>query len=349
MGRAGRWLIAALGLLAGCQVNPELLRQMQAGSAAAARRSEAARETASAKPALAQAMARVNDEARIAFAASVNGSVQIYSVQPDGSRAIQLTTDPGFKCRPSWSPDHQRIAYFHFTGDKAAETNVGVVVMQANGSEAREALKGKKINVSQARIGWRPDGSVMYLAEKDFPTILFGYSLATGEQVETIRLPKTSFLREVHTISPDLERLAGAGPAKSGQAWHIGTVRRNGAEDTDLMKPFFSVPFHVGTVVWSYDGGRVAFELDNLVVMMTSSFRPGFQASPLTPQDTDAALTGPAFSPSGQYLACILEKSKEGTIGVGDREVSSDVWVMNANGANQHQITRTGTCFDPHW
>ena len=39
-------------------------------------------------------------------------------IQPDGLRGVQLTSEAAYKCRPSWSPDHKRIAYLRYPEDR---------------------------------------------------------------------------------------------------------------------------------------------------------------------------------------------------------------------------------------
>lgn len=298
---------------------------------------------------LAHALARVDDTARIVYAAMSNGQSQIFTVQPDGERSVQITMDPGYKCKPMWSPDHRYIACFRYANDRPVGDEVSIMLMEANGARARDVVRRLKINRESARLSWKPDGRRIYVQEKDFPTILFGYSALSGKQAETVRLPKQSFLQVAHTLSPNLEMLAGAGRDPKSGIMHIGTVFRNGRSDTDLMQPFSKAPYHTGTVVWSYDSRLVAFELDNLIIVMSSSFGPDFKAYPLTPMETNVQLSEPAFSPTGKYIACIMEKTREEQMGLGNKEVSSDVWIMNVDGSQQRQLTHSGTCFDPHW
>jgi Tol biopolymer transport system component len=331
--------------LAACSSDPKVLPQLRPGNqpAAAAVRGEAG-------PAdLSRYMEGVADSARIVYAASDGPTVQIFSVQPDGERSIQLTTDDKYKCRPVWSLDHKRIAFFRYAGQRPLGEFVDLVVMNANGSEPHDVKTRLKINVENTRPSWNLAGTVLFVQEKDFPSVLFGYAVDNGQQVDTVRLPRTTFLNQAHTLSPDSRWIAGAGPQPGTGLLHIGTVRRADGVNLDLMKPFAKSPMQVGTVVWSYDSQYVAFELSTVIIVMSSYFRPGFQVHPLTPMETNAELSDPAFSPSGKRLACILAKSKETQLGAGEKDVRSDIWIMNADGKDARQITHSGTCFDPHW
>jgi Tol biopolymer transport system component len=294
-------------------------------------------------------MQGVNDSARIVYVAVINGKTQLHTIEPNGQNPKQITDTDGYKCRPSWNLPHTKIAFFQYPGDEPLGDKVSIEVISADGSNQRTVVANKKIKARRLRISWKPDSSVIYFQEMDFPTILYGYSVAEGKQVETLRLPKTSFMTEAHSLSPDMKFIAGAGPTKRDNVMHIGTVAVNGKMESDLMKPFEQMPYHIGTVVWNYDGHLIAFELDKIIMVMSKRFSIDFEIYPLSPQDFSAELSGPAFSPSTKYMACILEKTSEGQVGTGDQSVKSDVWIMNIDGTRQKQITYTGSCFDPHW
>ncbi|MBN1594945.1 hypothetical protein JW933_03370 [candidate division FCPU426 bacterium] len=292
----------------------------------------------------------VDDASRIVFVAMVNGQAQIHTIQPDGEGQKQVTDTPGYKCRPAWNLPHDKIAFFQYHDSQPMGDVVSVMAVNADGSHLHAVVKEKRIKAGKMRISWKPDSSVVYFQEMDFPTILYGYEVETGRQVETIRLPKNSFMTEVHSLSPDMFFLAGAGPSENDNVMHIGTIRRDGTMETDLMKPFQQqVSYHLGAVVWNYDGSLVAFEVDKIIIVMSKRFSIDFEVHSLTPQDFSAELSGPAFSPTAKYMACIMEKAREGSVGSGDQMVASDVYVMNIDGTGQRQITHTGSCFDPHW
>lgn len=349
--RACALLLTAM-LAAGCSVDPKsLARFREVGNVEVkynSGRLALAHLTEEPTP-LPTVVRSVDDRVRIAYIAMVNGVAQVFSVQPDGARGIQLTMDPRYKCRPVWSLDHRRIAFFRYPGDHPLGQTVDLVVMNENGSDLRDVKTGLKVNVDKTRASWSPDGASLYVQEQDFPSVLFGYAVADGRQTDTIRLPKKTFLNQAHSLSPDALWIAGSGPDKVSGQDHIGTVRRADGKDMDLMRPLTKTLAQAGMVVWSYDGRRVAFEVSPVVIVMSSAERAPFEVYPLSAPDTNAELSDPAFSPSGEYLACVVGKAKEGNLGSGDREVSSDIWVMRTNGKQPHQVTTTGVCYDPHW
>ncbi len=290
-----------------------------------------------------------DDTAHIVYVSMTAGQAQIHTINPQGGELLRVTGDQGYKCRPTWSPDHKHIAFFYYETDRPVGHAVSVKVIPADGSDLRTMVSHKRIDTRKARISWRPDGEVVYFQEKDFPGILFGYQVATGKPIETIRIPKDRFLTEIHTLSPNMEYIAGAGREPKTGIMHIGTIHRDGTRETDLLKPFGSIPLHVGTAVWSYDSQWVAFKYDTVIIVMSREFRPGFKAYHLASQSIGAQLSEPAFSPSGELIVCIKEQVRKEIAGTGDQEVISDAWVMKIDGTGQRQITHTGSCFDPHW
>ncbi len=328
--------------LAGCQLDPDTKQKIAALQAQYKHQLQE-------KNKVRQDINQLDDKAPIVYVDMVGDRAQLFLINKDGRQRRQLTSVPGYKCRPSWSLDHRHIAFFHYQSNRPLDDYVDIAVVDADGSNLRNVVKHKKIDTKKIRISWHPQGHTLYVQEKDFPAMLFGYSVETGQQVDTVRLPKHSFMTEVHTISPNFELLAGEGPSKQDGIMHIGTIRKDGRHETDLMRPFKKISYHLGTVVWSYHSDLVAFELDNIVMVMSSSFRLDFKAYVITPQDFDAQISQPAISPTGKYLAAVMEQTEEGHRGSGDTEVISNIWVMNIDGTKQVQLTHSGTCFDPHW
>jgi Tol biopolymer transport system component len=51
------------------------------------------------------------DNGLIAFTSDRDGNDEVYTMAPDGSDVVRLTTDAGFDREPAWSPDGTRIAF----------------------------------------------------------------------------------------------------------------------------------------------------------------------------------------------------------------------------------------------
>lgn len=72
------------------------------------------------------------DGTKIAFSRNVDGNVDIYTVNIDGSNLQQLTTAAGNDSVPAWTPDSQQIVF------RSTRNNVWqIFIMRANGSNQR--------------------------------------------------------------------------------------------------------------------------------------------------------------------------------------------------------------------
>ena len=58
-----------------------------------------------------------NPEGVIAFYSDVNGNLEIYIIQADGSDLIRLTNDPAFDDSPALSPDGSRVVFLSARDD----------------------------------------------------------------------------------------------------------------------------------------------------------------------------------------------------------------------------------------
>ena len=94
---------------------------------------------------------------RIAFSRFVEAtdSLEIFSIRPDGTSLVQLTSNPGRSAgEADWSPDGQRIA---FDSDRI-DDEVHVFVSDWDGSDVTQLTSGPGFHGGPA---WSPDGRSM--------------------------------------------------------------------------------------------------------------------------------------------------------------------------------------------
>lgn len=81
------------------------------------------------------------DGLKIAFTSDRTGTVQVWTMNADGSNQTQLTSDSGDKAAPAWSPDGTRIAYGVANGtdnDVVVRTLAGGQVTVAGGPQDQD-------------------------------------------------------------------------------------------------------------------------------------------------------------------------------------------------------------------
>jgi Tol biopolymer transport system component len=98
------------------------------------------------------------DGRRLAFHSNRGGSVQIWTADADGTRAVQLTNLSALATTgtPHWSPDGARIAF-----DSNEGGSYHIYVISADGGQPRRLTDGQSNNFG-AR--WGPDGRTIYFA-----------------------------------------------------------------------------------------------------------------------------------------------------------------------------------------
>jgi hypothetical protein len=99
------------------------------------------------------------DGTAIAFESSRSGNTDIWVMNADGSKPVNLTRSPGYDGQPTWSPDGKRIAFS--SGRNGA---VDIYVMDADGSNRRRLTSDGAVESFPA---WGPDGRIAFQSAKD--------------------------------------------------------------------------------------------------------------------------------------------------------------------------------------
>ena len=115
-------------------------------------------------------------EPRVAFVSDRGGSMDIWTMDADGSDLSQLTTNPGLDEQPVASPDGRRIAYVSDAGNPAYGSsevpNTDVWVMDVDGSGKVRLSSFGTYYCSQP--AWSPDGEQIVFAAQNDHRYLYG-------------------------------------------------------------------------------------------------------------------------------------------------------------------------------
>jgi Tol biopolymer transport system component len=91
------------------------------------------------------------DRTKIAFVSNRTGDDEIYVVDVDRGKLVQLTRNPGRDADPAWSPDGTKIAF-----DSDREGAVSIFVMDEDGTNITRLTDGSEADASPS---WSPDGT----------------------------------------------------------------------------------------------------------------------------------------------------------------------------------------------
>jgi TolB protein len=98
---------------------------------------------------------------KIVFRSNRTGNADLYTMSPDGSNRVQLTTAPSEEVDPRWSPDGARIA---FASDR---THIfQIYTMNADGTDVRQVTT---LFGHNRRPSWTADGRILFQSDVDDP------------------------------------------------------------------------------------------------------------------------------------------------------------------------------------
>jgi Tol biopolymer transport system component len=261
---------------------------------------------------------------RILFDSGRDGNRELYSMNPDGSDVVRLTTTPDDQeSDGSSSPDGTRILFESTPGPYGSDVvDPAIYVMNADGS-GRVNLSNGSYN-DHAPV-WSPDGSRIAFTST--------YSRSEGTDIWVMNADGTGLVNLtnspvpdefVPTWSPDGSRILYA--VADGSGSDLYTMNADGSNQTRLTDG----PEFAGSATWSPDGNRIAFrsspaEGEPKIFVMNAD---GSERVRLT--DAPGEELFPTWSPDGQRLAFV-------NLG----PLDSELYVINSDGTGLTNISNS--------
>lgn len=260
------------------------------------------------------------DGSRILFSSNRAGVSQLYLMNADGSNVRQLTTESAGAYSANWSPDGKRIVYITSGAADADQ----IVIMNADGTQ-RHTISEAKGNQSPS---WSADESKILFATGDFPNINIYTMNADGGEKRNIA-PNPGFDYDP-AWSPDGKTIALVTGIR-GQGVRVWVMNADGSGRRRITNSADAEE----RPAWSPDGRYLAFQASKRgggpheayvhVVEISSGAdrRLGTHDRPYLDET-------PSWFPDGRRIAF-----------QSDRTGRMEVWVMNADGSGQQQVTNS--------
>lgn len=260
---------------------------------------------------------------RIAFVYTPDGhGGDIYTASPDGSDVRQLTfPDEGeFSGDPAWSPDGSKIAFMGFRDG----LRKGIFVMNADGSDQTRLTTGTFVDLSPT---WSPDGRRIAFTHATITGGILASAIFVmdADGSNQTRLSSGTATDEYPSWSPDGRQLAFNSDRDGNNEIYV--VNADGSGETRLTE----TPDHEQYPDWSPDGSKIAFS----TIFSASAadvFVMDANGSNVRNLSNDPSKNlVPGWSPDGRSI--LFQTNRNGT---------SDIYAMNADGSNQRPVLAGG-------
>jgi len=262
----------------------------------------------------------------IAFYSDRDGNKEVYLMDADGSNQRAITGHQSISLSPDWSPTGMEIAYVsYFSGAP------GIYLVNVESGVKTPVLTSGNLNISPS---FSPSGSRM----------VFARSVGAGNTEIFVSDRDGSNLRQL-THSSGIDTNPEWSP--SGQRIAFTSSRTGSpqvylmdAEGANLRRVTFDGDYNDGAS-WSPDGTRLVY---------ASRRRGSFDIAVADVVTLESRLMTngggsyetPSFSPDGKRIVFTIKKAA-------GNQNRTQIYIMDADGANVRQVTREGNNFGPAW
>jgi len=245
------------------------------------------------------------DGQQVAFSWNPSGRWEVYLMPLDRSAPPQqITTGPGAKHAPRWSPDGRRLAY---SLDLDGEERYDIYLYDL-ATRQHTHLTPHTPDAIQPKLCWSPDGNwIAFLSDRAGRFDTYMMPAVSDQACQVLSLPYPDW--EAHW-SPDGRWLAIVAEARGQDYWTFIVPVEEG--DLPFEKPEdvrsigdASGPIYARDTRWSPDGTRLAFVSDvhGRYDVGVYELATGQIAWAIAGEGDKAQ---PAWSPDGTRLACVV-------------------------------------------
>ena len=264
---------------------------------------------------------------KIAFARDT-GTPAIWIMNADGTHAKRIAASGTDAPAPSWSADGSKLAFVGSPGGGSE-----IVVSDARGKHVKRLTKNK---VTDGGPSWSPDGTQIAFTHFDDNGPDIWVMDADGKhQVDLTSTPDID--EDQPAWSPDGKTIAFTSQA-TGPGIHpveIAAISADGTGRRTLVPNAAA-----GNPVWSPDGTKLAYD-DTVDDHNPAIYVVNADGSnPVAITDGSTPVFAPWWSPDGTKI--LFTTNNQSSF------AASQIWVMNADGSGQKQLTNVDGAIDRH-
>ena len=274
----------------------------------------------------------------------------IWLIPAQGGTPRKLT---GFGSHPAWSRDSQWIAFHSapmddYMADSYDVTSPSTIwVVRADGSDARQVTHpGNPPGSWHGAPSWSPDSKRIVFVSNN-QTVWSISANGTG----LVRLTEPGYLYRDPVYTPDGTSVVFGAVTVAGDIGIYGLSQVRVSPDTSAplgksVQILNSSGVHTKNLAFSADGKKLVYAAQNMTgslhsLSLSKTGEPTSEPSALI-SNVGCRNTAPGFSPDGSKISFISCMGRAG--------MRAQIWVMNADGGNAHQLTLNQTdVFLPMW
>jgi RHS repeat-associated protein len=290
---------------------------------------------------------------KIVFASNREGSMQIYTMNGDGTGITRLTYSGANDDYPRWSPNGTKIL-FQSDRDNPTTGYMDIYVMNSDGSGVTRLTSDPN---DDSVASWSPDGSKIVFQSLRSGSAYQVYSM-NADGSNQVNLTSTASNDIEPSWSPNGAKIAFASDRDHASTSSVYVMNSNGSGQQRLT--FSAATFEDRQPSWSRDGAKIAFVSTRDSVIETWTETDDYEIPEDDGQTFPRSLLhvnkevylmnadgsgqtrltnelvndeSPSWSPDGAKIIFHSDREREGS------DPMAQIWTMNADGTGQTDLS----------